>query len=207
MNYDQWHELCPFMDGRYACCLLYFLGSFANRPFRKSLSAMQFVAFQRVVHLARSDPRAFAARTTPSSGRSRLMTMNDADVAIISVVPIRVSECHLKTPGNLGRKYVRGFMHTQDQERFISVVCMVFGENSMHCNMKGDEFTFETWGEGKKGNDSLPNSPYKNQGSGSSPSKAVVTTKRSSAVLSSGSGITAGYIRTTLRATDEGKFR
>ncbi|KDQ25383.1 hypothetical protein PLEOSDRAFT_169423 [Pleurotus ostreatus PC15] len=178
-------------------------GGRMNYDHWKSLSAMKFVSFQRVVHLARCDPRVFAARTTPSSGRSRLMTMNNSDVAIISVVPLRVSESHLKTPGSLGRKYVRGFMHTQDQERFISVICMVFGEDSMHCNMKGDEYTFETWGEGKRGGDSLPNSPYKNQGSGSSPSKAVVASKQSSAVLSGGSGITAGYIRTTLRATDE----
>lgn len=181
--------------------------SFSKCKFRKSRSAMEFVAYHRLFHLARCDPRGFAARMIPVSGRSQVMTFNDSDIGIVSVVPIRVSECRLKTRGNLGKKYVRGFMHTQDEERFISVVCMVFGEDSMHCNMKGDEFTFETWGEGRKGNDSLPNSPYRGgRVVGSSPSKAVVSSTQSRAVLTGGSGITGGYIKTTLSASDEGEL-
>ncbi|KAG9219583.1 hypothetical protein CCMSSC00406_0008210 [Pleurotus cornucopiae] len=186
MNFDTWNEWCPNMNKRFAFC------------------AITFVAFQRVVHLARCDPRSFAARHNPrTSSHGQIMTMSFSDAAVISLVPIRVTSSCLTEPGPRGKKSISGVMHTQDMDRFIAVICMVFGQDSMHCNFYDDIFTFETRAA-TASNTSLNGSPYKQSRSTvASLQSRTSTSHQSQSVLSSGSGITAGYIKSSLAPTDE----
>ncbi|KAF4586267.1 hypothetical protein EYR38_010542 [Pleurotus pulmonarius] len=181
MDFGTWDQYCPYMD------------------LRKGLKAMSFVSFQRVVHLARCDPRMFAARITPRSAGGRSMTMKDSDAAVVSLVPIRVTNCQLTEMNDVGRKVISGIMHSQDMERFVSVICMVFGEQSMYCNLKDDEFTFETRPARREG-PTPGNSPYKQ--SRAATSKLSAPSGQSPSGLSSGSGITAGYVKTSLSGSD-----
>lgn len=131
------------------------------------------------------------------------MTMSDSDACVVSLAPIRVTNSQITEMNDARRKLVSGVMHSQDMERFVSVICMVFGHKSMYCNLKDDEFTFETRPARKEG-PSPANSPYK-------PSRAFATKSmsgvaQSPSTLSSGSGITAGYVQTSLSGSDPGEF-
>ncbi|KAJ3564755.1 hypothetical protein NP233_g8088 [Leucocoprinus birnbaumii] len=176
MSFSGWATTCPDLD------------------FGNALAALMFTHDGHYVNPSRVDPLMLSARSiTADNTRYNLEIKTTAPSVYelaFCITPIRVTKSLLLFASGTGSgstresKYIYGCAHSQDWERMVSTLCMVFGEETLDAQVYGADLQYSTQSRSK-------DSPTP------SPSKGSIASRPAQAT-SAGSGRFAA-----LRALDE----
>ncbi|KAJ3488731.1 hypothetical protein NLJ89_g11585 [Agrocybe chaxingu] len=108
-------------------------------------AALRFVHSGNYLNPSRASPQLTRAiRITPSGFRQNLLV--DSSPAVL-VTCIYTTASYLVTPSmetSVVKKQIQGIVHSQEWERMVGFLCMVFGQKELHAQLSADSIAFET---------------------------------------------------------------
>ncbi|KAJ7635505.1 hypothetical protein DFH06DRAFT_1336526 [Mycena polygramma] len=114
-----------------------------------SMNAILFVeAGPNFINLSRVSPLRLSCRVSPGSSTTHRLFAEDRIAVCVSA--ICCTESYVVAARRVGakserqRKYISGVFHDQDWERFESIVCLVFSEQTMYGQIEGKAISFQT---------------------------------------------------------------
>jgi hypothetical protein len=120
---------------------------------------MNIVTFQdtgRFINPSRSDPRKIILSKIGNNEYACLPLNGPGNTIVVFTSSIVVTECKLVygTTGAIKRKYIRGLFHSQEYERMVAYMCMIYQVEAFSAPIYGEEpsINFSTFAEKGKHN-------------------------------------------------------
>ncbi|KAJ3532259.1 hypothetical protein NMY22_g7818 [Coprinellus aureogranulatus] len=125
--FSRWGENCPDMD------------------FDTCISAVQFVQHGRYINPSRLSPTKACVKYIPAARPKYHLCTADRETAIC-LSPVMCVASHVIEPPERGlrQKWLAAIFHSQEWERFVSFMCMVFGHDTLQAQLAKDAIQFTT---------------------------------------------------------------
>ncbi|KAJ2914761.1 hypothetical protein MD484_g5657, partial [Candolleomyces efflorescens] len=126
VTFGAWPDQCPDMDIELA------------------LNAITFIECGRFVNPSRASP--MNVEVLPQTATSNRFYLSRNGEPLIGVSCIYLEHSHLlfETTSGMIQKFIRGIFHSQEWERFVAWICMVFGHRRLHAQLLRDALQFST---------------------------------------------------------------
>lgn len=147
VRFSQWAIQCPELDFEYV--FYWSINLFLFFYVSNACNAISFVRYKNYIGPSRVSPLEVNIHyTSPDLKRS---TLQCNFKTAICLTPILSQECFLVNPSTTGlrNKYISGYFHQLEWQRFEGFVCMVFDKSSMVAQINNRTISFGTMGPSK----------------------------------------------------------